>query len=106
MEEVNKNTELDNTDKKLHISDVSDSKLSKDECVIVLYDDGEEYFSVDVDKDYGEYIGKFDGEFSFQKELDILNIKFEGDEHIYYGDKSVNQLKNELINRGFRVEVR
>jgi hypothetical protein len=25
MEEVNKNTELDNTDKKLHISDVSDS---------------------------------------------------------------------------------
>jgi len=29
MEEVNKNTELDNTDKKLHISDVSDSKLQK-----------------------------------------------------------------------------
>lgn len=27
MEEVNKNTELDNTDKKLHISDVSDSDL-------------------------------------------------------------------------------
>lgn len=39
MEEVNKNTELNNTDKKLHISDVSnlffgflhDSKLCKDE---------------------------------------------------------------------------
>ncbi len=28
MEEVNKNTELDNTDKKLHISDVSYSDLS------------------------------------------------------------------------------
>lgn len=27
MEEVNKNTEIDNTDKKLHISDVIDSKI-------------------------------------------------------------------------------
>jgi hypothetical protein len=27
MKEVNKNTEVDNTDKKLHISDVSDSKI-------------------------------------------------------------------------------
>ncbi len=27
MEEVNKNTEVDNTDKKLHISDVIDSKI-------------------------------------------------------------------------------
>ena len=27
MEEVNKNTELENTDKKLHISDVIDSKI-------------------------------------------------------------------------------
>ena len=29
MEEVNKNTEVNDTDKKLHISDVSDSKLQK-----------------------------------------------------------------------------
>ena len=29
MEEVNKNTELENTDKKLHISDVSDSTKSQ-----------------------------------------------------------------------------
>jgi hypothetical protein len=106
MEKDNKNDELNNTDKKLHISDVSDRNLSKNDCVIVLYDDGEEYFSVDVNKDYGEYIGKFDGEFSFQKELDILNIKYEGDEHIYYGDMSFNQLKNELAGRGFRIEVR
>jgi len=31
MEEVNKNTEVDNTDKKLHISDVSDSISFKKE---------------------------------------------------------------------------
>jgi hypothetical protein len=29
MEEVNKNTEVDNTDKKLHISDVMNSTLTK-----------------------------------------------------------------------------
>jgi hypothetical protein len=29
MKEVNKSKEVDNTDKKLHISDVSDSKLQK-----------------------------------------------------------------------------
>jgi hypothetical protein len=31
MEEVNKNTELDNTDKKLHISDVSCSSISRED---------------------------------------------------------------------------
>jgi len=107
MEEY-KNLEqnLDKSNEKLHISDVMCSKLSKDESVIVLYDDGEEFFSVDINKDYGEYIGKFDGDFLFQKELDSLNIKLEYDEHIYYGDKSINQLKKELINRGFKVEIR
>lgn len=106
MNKDNNSGELDSTDKKLHISDVMCSKLSKDECVVVLYDDGEEFFSVDIDKDYGEYIGKFDGEFLFQEELNLLNIKLEYDEHVYYGDKSINQLKKELIERGFKVEVR
>ena len=96
MIEVTKNTEPNNVD----------SKLSKKDCVIILYDDGNEFFSVDIDKDYGEYIGKFDGEFLFQKELDLLNIKLEYDEHIYYGNKSINQLKKELIDRGFNVEIR
>jgi hypothetical protein len=31
MKEVNKNTEVDNTDKKLHISDVSCSSISRDD---------------------------------------------------------------------------
>jgi ribosomal protein L11 methylase PrmA len=31
MEEVNKNTELNDTDKKLHISDVSCSSISRDD---------------------------------------------------------------------------
>jgi len=37
MEEVNKNTELENTDKKLHISDVSDSKLTHDDFLFRLF---------------------------------------------------------------------
>jgi hypothetical protein len=44
MEEVNKNTELDNTDKKLHISDVRSSSFDdvlkeygRDEIIRVLY---------------------------------------------------------------------
>lgn len=81
-------------------------KLSKDECVIVLYDDGDEFFSIDVDKDYGEYIGKFNGYITFKEELDIINIIYEHDEYVYYGNLSFNQLKSELIDRGFRVEVR
>lgn len=80
-------------------------KLSKKDCVIVLYN-GDGYFSIDIDKDYGDYIGKFDGEFMFQNELDLLDIKLESDEYIYYGDMDINQLKNELINRGFKVEIR
>ena len=35
MEEVNKNTEVDNTDKKLHISDVINSNLVDDKLDVV-----------------------------------------------------------------------
>ena len=38
MEEVNKNTELDNTDKKLHISDVSDSVNNKVVYIVIDQD--------------------------------------------------------------------
>ena len=37
MEEVNKNKELDNTDKKLHISDVSVSLYTEDEAKELAY---------------------------------------------------------------------
>ena len=38
MEEVNKNTELNNTDKKLHISDVMNSVLGDLEKLVSKYD--------------------------------------------------------------------
>lgn len=84
------------------------SKLSKENSVIVLYDleEGYDYFTVDVNKDYGDYSGRFSGEFQFQNELDELDIKLEFDEYIYYGDMTKEELKQELLSRGFKIELR
>lgn len=87
--------------------DVPIDKLSKDDAIIDIYDilEGDDYFSVDVRKDRGEYSEGFDGELLFQNELDQINIKRDGDEWVYYGDLNRYQLKDDLVKLGFRVQL-
>ena len=84
--------------------------LRKSESIIVLYETilGDDYFSVDINKDYGEYHGKFDeyGFIEFTPELDELEIRNGGDEYIYLGELSQSELRIELENRGFKVKIR
>ena len=52
MKEVNKNTELNDTDKKLHISDVSDSLFNRLKEVIVEYCSLNDAASIDDELSY------------------------------------------------------
>jgi hypothetical protein len=52
MKEVNKNTEVDNTDKKLHISDVSDSLFDRLKEVIIEYCSLTNDSSIDTELEY------------------------------------------------------
>jgi hypothetical protein len=86
---------------------MNDEILNKKDSVIIIYDiiDGDDYFSVDIKKNYGDYIGgNFHDKFiEFQPELDSLEIKDLGDEYVYYGSKTNKQLKKELEDRGFKT---
>ena len=84
-----------------------DDILLKKDAVITLYgkNDGEYFFEVTIQKDYVDFIGgNFHGKWlEFQPELDILNIRDEGDEYIYYGSLNQEQLKKKLEIRDFKV---
>jgi hypothetical protein len=76
--------------------------LHKKSAVIIIYEleQDDDYFSLDINKNYGSYSGKFEGILEFQDEINSLNIKLEYDEYIYEGYLNRDQLKNELERRG------
>ena len=62
MEEVNKNTELDNTDKKLHISDVMNS-IKDEENVVVIQINGNGYIKEMMEGIIEDRITNFKGSY-------------------------------------------
>lgn len=84
--------------------------LFKKDTVIVIYElePGDDFYPVDIKKDYGDYIGGnfHDKNIEFQSELDSLEIEDLGDEYAYYGSKSRKELKEELERRGFKTELK
>lgn len=92
------------------INEGTNDRLSKSDAVIVIYDlmPGDDFFEVDIKKDYGDYSGgNFHGKnIDFEYELDNLEIEDLGDEYAYYGSKSREELKEELERRGFKTELK
>ena len=85
------------------------NRLKKEDAVIILYDlhENSNYFDVDINKNYGEWHGKFDGKFEFADEIDSLLIEdIDGEGYVYYGEKPRDELKKILEKRNFKVELR
>ena len=83
--------------------------MKKEETYIIIYDKepGDDFYGLDINFDYGDYIGKPNVErFAFQDELDELEIYNYGDEYIYEGELTKYYLSDELMNRGFNVIFR